>query len=61
MFPKPEILSKEQRLNPFHHVPGISEPDFQKGLDYLLTKGIVPKDFDLTPAFEKGHPPIEKA
>lgn len=24
----------------------------------LLNKGIVPKDVDLTPAFEKGAPPV---
>lgn len=61
MFPKPQILSKEQRHNPFQRIPAISEDDFQKGLAYLVNKGMVPKDFDLTPAFEKGHPPIEKA
>jgi len=24
----------------------------------LLNKGIIPKDIDLTPAFEKGAPPV---
>jgi len=24
----------------------------------LLNKGIIPKDVDLTPAFEKGAPPV---
>jgi hypothetical protein len=25
----------------------------------LLNKGIIPKDIDLTPAFEKGAPPVQ--
>jgi len=25
----------------------------------LLNKGIIPKDVDLTPAFEKGAPPVQ--
>ena len=38
--------------------PPISEEDINKGMMSLLTRGIIPKDVDLTPAFEKGAPPV---
>jgi hypothetical protein len=38
--------------------PPITEDDINKGMINLLNKGIVPKDVDLTPAFEKGAPPV---
>ena len=38
--------------------PPISEDDINQGMISLLNKGIVPKDVDLTPAFEKGAPPV---
>lgn len=38
--------------------PPISEDDINKGMISLLNKGIIPKDVDLTPAFEKGAPPV---
>ncbi len=61
MFKPPIILDKRHRNDPFYEIPSVSETEFKKGLNYLLNKGIIPKDYDLTPAFEKGHPPIEKA
>jgi hypothetical protein len=60
MFERPNILSKEQRNNPFYEPQLLSEKDFKRGLNYLLSKGVIPKDYDLTPAFEKGQPPIER-
>jgi len=42
-------------LNP----PPISEEDINKGMISLLNRGIIPKDVDLTPAFEKGAPPVQ--
>ena len=39
--------------------PPISEDDINKGMITLLNKGIIPKDVDLTPAFEKGAPPVQ--
>ena len=39
--------------------PPISEEDINKGMISLLNKGIIPKDVDLTPAFEKGAPPVQ--
>ena len=38
--------------------PPISKDDINKGMMSLLAKGIIPKDVDLTPAFEKGAPPV---
>ena len=38
--------------------PPISEDDINRGMIGLLNKGIIPKDVDLTPAFEKGAPPV---
>lgn len=38
--------------------PPINEEDINKGMINLLNKGIIPRDIDLTPAFEKGAPPV---
>jgi hypothetical protein len=38
--------------------PPITEDDINKGMINLLNKGIIPKDVDLTPAFEKGAAPV---
>ena len=38
--------------------PPITEDDINKGMISLLNKGIIPRDVDLTPAFEKGAPPV---
>ena len=38
--------------------PPISEEDINKGMMDLLNRGIIPKYVDLTPAFEKGAPPV---
>lgn len=39
-------------MNPFLEPPLLTTHDFHKGLDNLLTRGVIPKDYDLTPAFE---------
>ena len=39
--------------------PHITEEDIEKGMITLLNRGIIPKDVDLTPAFEKGAPPMQ--
>jgi hypothetical protein len=36
----------------------VGDNEFKHGLENLLARGVIPKDFDLTPAFEKGLPPI---
>jgi len=51
---KKMIEDQEDLANP----PPISEEDINKGMATLLNKGIIPKDVDLTPAFEKGAPPV---
>ena len=38
--------------------PPITEDDINKGMINLLNKGLIPRDVDLTPAFEKGAPPV---
>lgn len=48
------IQDQEDMANP----PPINEEDINKGMITLLNKGIIPKDVDLTPAFEKGAPPV---
>lgn len=38
--------------------PPITEDDIDKGMITLLNRGVIPKDVDLTPAFEKGAAPV---
>ena len=38
--------------------PPITEDDLNQGIQSLLNKGLIPKDVDLTPAFEKGAAPV---
>ena len=38
--------------------PPISEDAINEGMMGLVNRGVVPKDVDLTPAFEKGAPPV---
>lgn len=54
-------MPKEIRKNPFAIPPPITEGDLNTGLFTLINKGIIPKDVDLTPAFERGLPPLTKA
>lgn len=49
------LEEQEEMQNP----PPISEEDINKGMISLLNRGIIPKDVDLTPAFEKGAPPVQ--
>lgn len=48
------LEEQEDLQNP----PPISEDQINKGMINLLERGIIPKDVDLTPAFEKGAPPV---
>lgn len=52
---KKYLEEQEDLQNP----PPISEEDINKGMISLLNRGIIPKDVDLTPAFEKGAPPVQ--
>ena len=49
------LEEQEDLQNP----PPISEDQINKGMINLLERGIIPKDVDLTPAFEKGAPPVQ--
>ena len=53
---KPKRKTEEEMA--MNDPPPISEDDINRGMISLLNKGIIPKDVDLTPAFEKGAPPV---
>lgn len=36
----------------------ITDVDINKGMFNLVNKGVIPKDVDLTPAFERGAPSL---
>jgi hypothetical protein len=52
------ILPKNFRDDPFADPPPITENDIQDGMFSLLNRGIIPRDVDLTPAFERGNAPF---
>lgn len=61
--PKHTKLVGKRKLAPIPELgtedpPPITEDDIDKGMITLLNKGIIPKDVDLTPAFEKGAAPV---
>ena len=39
--------------------PPISDNDINRGMINLVGRGVIPKDIDLTPAFERGAPPLQ--
>jgi len=53
------ILPKRIRDDPLADGPKITEDDLADGMMSLLTRGIIPKNVDVTPAFERGKPPFE--
>lgn len=52
------ILPKAFRDDPFADPPPITENDIRDGMFSLLNRGVIPKDVDLTPAFERGNAPL---
>jgi hypothetical protein len=44
------------RNDPFCDLPPLSEKEAQRGLSDLINNGIIPKDLDLAPAFERNPP-----
>jgi len=48
-------LTKSFRDDPFA-IPQIKEKDIKKGVMSLINRGLVPREVDLTPAFERGGP-----
>lgn len=53
------ILPKYFRDDPFAEPPPITEDDIADGMLNLLNRGIIPKDVDLSPAFERGIAPFQ--
>ena len=51
-------MPKNFRDDPFADPPPITENDIQDGMFSLLNRGIIPRDVDLTPAFERGNAPF---
>ena len=51
-------MPKNFRDDPFADPPPITENDIQDGMFSLLNRGVIPKDVDLTPAFERGDAPL---
>ena len=52
------ILPKNFRDDPFADPPPITEDDIADGMFSLLNRGIIPRDVDLSPAFERGNAPF---
>ena len=51
-------MPAEFRKNPFAELLAITENEITHGLYNLINKGIVPRDVDVMPAFERGVPPL---
>jgi len=51
---KKRILPAHIRNNPFADPPPINEDDINCGMYSLVRRGLIPKDVDLTPAFNRG-------
>ena len=52
------ILPKHFRDDPFADPPPITETDINDGMFSLLNRGIIPRDVDLSPAFERNQAPF---
>ena len=52
------ILPKQFRDDPFADPPPITENDIADGMFSLLNRGIIPRDVDLSPAFERNSAPF---
>ena len=46
------------RNDPFADPPPISETDINDGMFSLLNRGIIPRDVDVSPAFDRGSPAL---
>ena len=58
IFKSHQWKKQQTPLDGYGDPPPISEDDINKGMISLLNRGIIPRDVDLTPAFEKGAPPV---
>ena len=58
VFKAKRILPKHFRDDPFADPPPITENDIADGMYSLLNRGIIPRDVDLSPAFERNSAPF---
>lgn len=56
---KAVILPKHVRENPMAEPQRITAKEVESGILSLIHRGLIPKDVDLTPAFERGLPPLQ--
>lgn len=56
---RPKVLPKQYRDDPQADPPPITEQDVSDGIMSLIQRGLIPKDVDLSPAFERGIPPLK--
>ena len=52
------VLPRSFRNDPFADPPPISETDIHDGMFSLLNRGIIPRDVDVSPAFDRGSPAL---
>ena len=55
VFKPKRILPKNFRDDPFADPPPITENDINDGMYSLLNRGIIPRDVDVSPAFDRGQ------
>jgi IQ domain-containing protein H len=53
------ILPKAFRDDPFAEPPPIDQSDINEGMFNLINRGIIPRDVDVSPAFERGDPALK--
>ena len=51
-------MPKHFRDNPFADPPPVDERDLRDGMFNLVNRGIIPRDVDISPAFERGKPAL---
>ena len=56
---KPDILSKEQRNDPFVEKNSIRAQELKLGMLTLIQRGKIGKNIDIITAFEKDRPVLE--
>ena len=55
---KHKLMKRAYDENFIPDPPPISDEDINRGMINLINTGIIPKDVDITPAFERGAPPL---
>jgi hypothetical protein len=52
------ILPKKFRDDPFADAPAIHQSDLNSGMFNLVNRGLIPRDVDVSPAFDRGSPAL---